>query len=263
VTDALRPPVNEVVLSVGLARQVALSGPQLPAILGDWFSQHPRVETAPPYEIPPEPEELTGAFYAPGLAFMGQPEPRYWLVSQDDQELLQVQNSYLALNWRSRNETSSYPGFGEMKSRFSNLLETVKNGLSRHEGTFKPTRAELTYIDIIRPGALWSAHQDTHKLLNVTLPSDTSYEQLSFAYSKQLWRSSEKFIGRLHVAVTPVLDWVKQEPQLNLNFTARSADFQDSEIGSVLEFMDMAHAEIEDSFHRLVSKQALTAWGIE
>ena len=40
--------------SVALARQAALSGPHLPSIMGDWFTQHSRVETAPPYEIPQE-----------------------------------------------------------------------------------------------------------------------------------------------------------------------------------------------------------------
>lgn len=260
--DAPRPPVNEVVLSVGLARQVALSGPQLPAILGKWFNDHPRVETAPPYEIPPEPTELIGAFQAPSLKLLSQPVPRYWLISPDDQELVQVQPDYLALNWRFRNESNQYPGYSEMKRRFSDLLETAKNGILTHQGIFKPTRAELTYIDVIRPGSLWSSHEDTHKLINVTFPPDAAYEQLSFSYTKKLTIRNDSFAGRLHVNVTPVVDWIKREPQLKINFTARSVDFQDVDIESVIEFLDFAHLEIEDSFKRLVSEEALTAWGL-
>jgi len=248
---------------VGLARQVALSGPQLPAILGKWFSDHPRVETAQPYEIPSEPAELIGAFQAPSLQLLTQQMPRYWLISPDDQELVQVQPDYLALNWRFRNETNQYPGYLEMRRRFSDLLETTKSGLSNHQGVFRPTRAELTYIDVIRPGALWSSHEDTHKLINLVLPSDASYEQLSFAYSRQLTARSDKFVGRLRVTVTPVVDWIKQEPQLNLNFTARSADFQDADVRPILEFMDLAHSEIKDSFNRLISEEALSAWGLK
>ena len=54
--DAPRPPINEVVHSVALARQAALSGPHLPSIMGDRFTQHSRVETAPPYEIHQRPQ---------------------------------------------------------------------------------------------------------------------------------------------------------------------------------------------------------------
>jgi uncharacterized protein (TIGR04255 family) len=263
VPDAPRPPINEVVFSVGLARQVALSGPQLPAILGKWFSEHPRVETAPPYEIPPEPAELIGAFQAPSLQLITQQIPRYWLISPDDQELVQVQPDYLALNWRFRNEANHYPGYREMKRRFSDLLETTRAGLSLHQGTFKPARAELTYINVIRPGALWSSHEDTHKLINAVLPSGAVYEQLSFAYSRQLATRSDKFTGRLHVTVTPVVDWIKREPQLNINFTARSADFKNADVEPILAFMDLAHSEIEDSFKRLFSEEARSAWGLK
>jgi len=263
VPEALRPPINEVVLSVGLARQVALSGPQLPSILGDWFTAHPRIETAAPYEIPPEPAELIGAFQAPSLRLIGNQVPRYWLISTDDQELVQVQPDYLALNWRFRNETNQYPGYGEMRNRFSDLLETASSGLSRHQGALRPTRAELTYIDVIRPSALWSSHRDTHKLINVALPSGASYEQLSFSYSRQLTSLSDEFVGRLHVSVSPAVDWVKREPQLNVTFTVRSADFHEAGIEEILEFLDLAHSEIEDAFHRLIRVEVLSAWGLK
>lgn len=263
MSDASRPPVNEVVHSVALTRQAALSGPQLPSVLGDWFSQHARVETAPTYEIPPEAAELAASLQMPRIQLMPvQPPPRYWLISDDDQELVQVQPDYVALNWRRRSDETEYPGYREMSSRFLNLLRTVEDGLSRHQGALKPTRAELTYINIIHPSSLWSSHADTHRLINMTLPAGASYEQLSFSYSQSLASPSGEFIGRLHVALNPTVDWIKQEPQLTLTLTARSANFSQQNVGSVSTFMDSAHSAIEKSFLNLIHRDALSAWGL-
>jgi len=265
VPDAPRPPVSEVVHSVAVARQNALSGPLLPSVLGEWFNEHARVETAPPYEIPLEPVDPTASIQGPPRlqVLAAQPLPRYWLISADDQELVQVQPDYLALNWRERIDASGYPGYAVMRARFLDLLETVESGLSRHHGVLKPTRAELTYINTIRPSSLWSTHGDTHKLINVTLPAGATYEQLSFSYSQPLIGAEGEFAGRLHVILNPTVDWVKQEPQLTLTLTARSADLSQQSIGRVPTFMDQAHLAIERSFLNLISKEARSAWGLK
>jgi uncharacterized protein (TIGR04255 family) len=253
-----------VVHSVAVARQAALSGPLLPSVLGEWFNEHARVETALPYEIPPEPADPTASIQGPRLQVLAaQPLPRYWLISADDQELVQVQTDYLALNWRDRNDTSGYPGYAAMRARFHDLLGAVEAGLSHHQGVLKPTRAELTYINIIRPSSLWSSHGDTHKLINVTLPAGATYEQLSFSYSQALISAVGEFAGRLHVILSPTVDWVKQEPQLTLTLTARSADLSQQSIALVSTFMDQAHLAIERSFLNLISKEARSAWGLK
>jgi len=231
--------------------------------MGDWFTEHSRVETAPPYEILPETTEPPTPLQAPLLQLLTQPLPRYWLISADDQEVVQVQLDYLALNWRHRGDTSQYRGYAEMRSRFLDLLETVEAGLSRHQGVLKPTRAELTYINVIHPSSLWSSHGDTHKLINVTLPAGASYEQLGFSYSQRLVGPQDAFAGRLHVTLTPTVDWVKQEPQLTLNLTARSADLGEQSIEEVSAFMDLAHSAIYRSFFNLISAEARSAWGLK
>jgi uncharacterized protein (TIGR04255 family) len=231
--------------------------------MGNWFTQHSRVETAPPYEIPPETADLSAPLQAPRIQLLTQPLPRYWLISADDQELIQVQPDYLALNWRHRGDVSDYPGYAAMRSRFRDLLETVEIGLSRHQGSLKATRAELTYINVIHPSSLWSSHGDTHKLINIALPAGSSYEQLGFSYSQHLVGSKGEFAGRLHVALSPTVDWVKQEPQLTLSLTARSADLASQNLELISVFMDLAHSAIEKSFFNLISAEALSSWGLK
>lgn len=232
--------------------------------MGDWFTQHSRVETAPPYEILPETADLFAPLQPPRVQLLTQPLPRYWLISADEQEVVQAQPDYLALNWRRRGDTSEYRGYEVMRSRFLDLLETVQTGLSDHQGVLKPTRAELTYINVIHPGNLWSSHGDTHKLINVKIPADASYEQLGFSYSQRLIGPQEdEFIGRLHVTLTPTVDWVKREPQLIMNLTARSADLAPQNIEQTLKFMDLAHTAIDRSFFNLISAEARSAWGLK
>jgi uncharacterized protein (TIGR04255 family) len=264
VPDVPRPPVSEVVHSIALARQSALSGPLLPSVLGDWFTRHPRVEPAPPYEIPPEPANLVASVQPPRIQLMAtSPLPRYWLISDDDQELVQVQPDYLALNWRNRRDDNDYPGYTEMRNRFHSLLRATEDGLSKHQGALKPIRAELTYINTIHPDSRWSSHHDTGRIIRVALPAEVTYERLSFSYSNPLVGPSGEFSGRLHVTLNPAVDWIKQEPQLSLNLTARSADFSQQNIGAVLQFMDLAHSAIEDAFNTLITKDARRAWGLQ
>jgi uncharacterized protein (TIGR04255 family) len=265
VNDAPRPPVNEVVLSVALARQPALSGPLIPAVLGEWFDTHAKVESAPPYEIPAETLDAAASIQAPNVQLiMAAPGlTRYWLGSDDDQELIQVQPNYLALNWRNRGEESNYPGFDSMRRRFLDLARATEVGLAEHQGVFRPYRVELTYINLIHPDGIWATHNDTHKLFKISIPVEATYERLSFAYTKLLSEPQKGFSGRLHVSLNPVVDWLKQESQLILTLTARSADLPETNIDAVMRFLDDAHSAIEEAFLSIVSYNALRAWGLK
>jgi uncharacterized protein (TIGR04255 family) len=172
VTDAPRPPVTEVVLSVAMARQAALSGPQLPSILGNWFDDHSRVESVPPYEMPAEAADLAASLQQlPSIQMLTAASSltRYWLISEDDHEVVQVQPNYLALNWRHRNEDSKYPGYESMRQRFLGLLESTHGGLQHYNGNLSPSRAELSYINTIHPSEIWSSHDNTDRLLRISL----------------------------------------------------------------------------------------------
>jgi uncharacterized protein (TIGR04255 family) len=249
---------------VALAQQPALSGPLLSDVLGEWFQNHPRVETAAPYEMPPESSGLAGTL--PGVQFqviMAAPTaPRYWLVSQDDNEVVQVQANYLALNWRRRDLAQDYPGYEVLRERFVALMEAAEIGLRRFDGTLKPTRVEITYINVIQPDAIWSSHDETHKLVKVSVPGGTPYERLSFSYSQALADEKGKFVGRLHVLLNPTADWVKQEPQIGLTLTARSTDLGEQNVETALRFLDLAHDAANKAFLDLLTETARRTWGL-
>jgi uncharacterized protein (TIGR04255 family) len=265
VGDRPRPPVNEIVLSVAMVPQPAISGPYLPDVLGAWLQSHPRVETAPRYEMPLESSALGGLNPGPGFqVVMAAPtEPRYWLMSEDEQELIQVQSNYIALNWRRRDLTQEYPGYEVLRRKFAELLEATDEGLKRHNSELRPTRAEITYIDIIEPNAIWSSHNEVHRLFNITLPSQLAYERISVAFSQAMNFEPDRFAGRMHVNLQPNVNWLKQEPQISLNLTARSADLDEQSIDAALQFIDFSHEQANKVFLELLTDRAGKFWGLK
>ena len=97
----------------------------------------------------------------PGALFQfqvnqGVPPTRFWFTSEDQQDLVQVQRDWLAINWRKRQ--GAYKRFEYGADRFRSvwlaLEDFVKdNGL----GPMLPVQCEVTYINHIRTDSrVWS-----------------------------------------------------------------------------------------------------------
>jgi uncharacterized protein (TIGR04255 family) len=268
VTDGRQPPVNEVSLSVALAPQDLLIGPRLPEILGSAFSRYSKIEVVPVYNMPveyPSPQESFPRSGIPRLEFVpaGGVEPRYWLVSDDDVYVVQVQRDYLAFNWRRREPGQEYVRYSTIRANFSEVSSTIQENLTAKGGQLLPQRAELTYVNVIAPNAVWRSLSDIHRLIAIRFAESSSYEQLAFSYSKALYEQDGPWIGRLHVALNPVYDWMKDEPRLTLNITARSGNFSKPSIGAALNFLDVAHNYINSTFLDLLTAEAREMWGLD
>jgi uncharacterized protein (TIGR04255 family) len=259
VSDSQQPPVNEVVLSIGLAPQDQLVGPRMATILGDWLSEYPETQLVPPYEIPIENDE--GFYAGPAFQVMLGGRQRYWLTSADRPYLLQVQNNYVALNWRRRDPDSEYVRYDAIRKQFDRFLSDIASALESVGGSVVPHRAELTYIDLIQPNDLWTGSSDTHRLFAVGFPRMSEAEAFSVAYSRSL-RAAETWIGRLHVSLQTARDPLKNEAQLALNITTRSGNLADSTVNGAMMFLDQAHVAANDMFQDLLTPEAKEMWDI-
>lgn len=267
MTDSRQPPVNEVVLSVALAPQDLLIGPRLPEILGPLFNEYNKIEVAPPYNMPPEypsPQDGWLRSSAPRVEVVpaGGMEPRYWLISEDDIFVIQAQRDYLAFNWRRRETGKEYVRYEAIRARFEEILGTVEANLVAKGGRLLPERAELTYINVIAPNPAWRSPSDTHRLFAVDFPDSQNYEQLAFSYSKALFEPGGPWIGRIHVALNPTYDWLKEEPRLSLSITARSGKLSSQSVDAMFGFLDVAHDSINNTFKGLITAQACKTWGL-
>jgi len=94
------------------------------------------------------------------------PMPRFWFVSKDDVNLIQVQRDAFLFNWRKRE--SKYPRFTEhLKPSFDKYYDILETFACEAPslGNIRIRRCELTYVDLIRPCEYWQGPADTPKLI--------------------------------------------------------------------------------------------------
>jgi uncharacterized protein (TIGR04255 family) len=251
--------VDEVVLSLAIEPQPrVVLGPRIPALLGEKYSQFPKIEAAPPYQIAPEFESprssiLGGVFEFPTI------QPRHWLISDDDTLVLQVQTDYLALNWRRRGD-AQYVKYDALRSHFLEVAGTLAQGIESFGGRLAPVRAELTYINVLKPGPMWQHPREIQRLFNIKLPEIGDVDNLALNIATSI-RDQDKWIGRLHLSLATGYDWATQDHSISLNLTARSGEFQAHTLDEGFSFLDAAHDASNRAFRELLSGESREEWG--
>jgi len=255
-------PVGEVVLGFAMESLGLALGPRLPELLGDWFAKHPKIDIVPAYFMPQEFEiqAVPPQIDLPLLQAVGELPTRYWLTSDDDVFAVQVQNDYLALNWRRRPELS-YISYEALRDRFIEIARTIETGLARYSLQLRPTRAELTYVNLIEPGPFWSQPADAEKLFKVQIGRSHEAEMIQHAYASSI-REDHGWLGRLHVAMLTGFDQVSKEYRLTLNLTGRSKELDERSVEQAVTFMDRAHVAANDAFRALLTVEAKRIWGM-
>jgi uncharacterized protein (TIGR04255 family) len=279
-TGEVRPPVNEVVISISFKQQPVFEGPRLMVGLASVLDELPKVDEMPPYEMadeqPFEEQSLRPAI--PQIQFVApqQMQRRLWFTNPDSPALLlQAQSDYLALNWRRQNDNHRYPGFDELQTHFLRYLKNVEETCIRHGGdALSVSRVEITYINLLKPDTVWGSFRDIEKVVSVKIPRSRSIEQLNVAYSRSIEDESGGFFGRLHTAITTV--WQPKaapeaklrpliirdlSPIINVSLTARSGPLHESS-DSLGPHFRRAHDSVTEEFNRVMTQEARTKWGI-
>ncbi len=150
------PPINEVVVSTYF--NPSLSGLRSEHIGLFWgeikqdfpvVSQHPPVGT----ELDVRSKE----------AF---PMPRYWFISEDEINLIQVQKNAFMFNWRGRNE--EYPRFHkDIKPTFDKYYGRFGEFIKKETEMEYPTidLCELAYINAVKQCEDWNGVMDTSNII--------------------------------------------------------------------------------------------------
>jgi len=98
---------------------------------------------------------------APGDIF---PLPRFWIVSQNDSMLMQIQKNAFLFNWRKREE--EYPHYDSVKSEFDRFYLEFSDFI-RDEVKIPIVSIEvleLTYVNLITECEYWKAPADTRNV---------------------------------------------------------------------------------------------------
>jgi uncharacterized protein (TIGR04255 family) len=240
--DFGQPPVVEVVLSAGFQPLPAL---RLVEIFKFWEErirpELPRVEEQGRYEMPLE--QLGNGIQLPSVSWQvlpAPPMPRLWFLNQEGSQLLQIQNDWVARNWRRTGPQSQYPRYPDLRVAFVRDLRMFANHVSEHGmGELRFTQCEVTYINHIPIGG-----QDARTLAAVLKLVDDPEESFSeeaealrVAASYRI-RQDRTTIGRLHVTADPATRVTDKQAITVLNITARGVPTGHG-IEGVLGFLDV------------------------
>lgn len=243
-----------------------MTPPRLGMFLSDILAEYPKTQIQPPYDMPLELplEKQPTAASAPRIdLLMGdQVNMRYWLTSIDDVNVIQIQPNYLAINWRRRDTRDPYPGYVGLREHFVQTYHRIEAAVAAQGiESLEPRQAELTYVNLLQPNSLWQSHSQTDKVVSVSFADSSTYEQLSFEYTRALDWGTGGFAGRLHTAVQPAVD-PSGRPVISLTLTARSTPLDPQTLNSVLDFVEIAHDAITQAFLRIITPEARAMWGL-
>jgi uncharacterized protein (TIGR04255 family) len=155
------PPIIEVMCGVFFPPIGGLD----PIVAGGWW--HSVKETYPKHSIQPAVTEASGIFVSQGTAPL-----RSWLISGDDEWVIQVQPDRFYVNWRKR--SGVYPRFNDHDG-LEGVLTRALRELDRFRTYCKselqsdivPSTVELAKVDLIIEGPHWKDETDLGTLLPV------------------------------------------------------------------------------------------------
>lgn len=152
------PPVVEVVAGVSFTGVNAEAGALLAAFWKENLRHdYPALQQQPPYSPPVEqfrssvePLSLSLDF---GAVF---PFARLWALSQDENELLQLQPGWFACNWRKVNPDDEYDRWPRRRDAFAKTFDHLSQ-LLVEEGVAEPKiqQCEVSYINHITASDAW------------------------------------------------------------------------------------------------------------
>ena len=123
------------------------------------------------------------------------PLPRYWFISGDQTNLIQLQKKAFIFNWRHR-EGSAYPRYQGIKPAFDEqyaiFSEFVRTEIGMTELTIGT--CDLTYVNSIKAGEFWAGPQQTRNVIPSFSPihiGTDSVEHSAFNYNYTYKLSNE------------------------------------------------------------------------
>ena len=156
------PPVTEVVLTVYFDPVLkSLRNEHVGRFWSSIESEFPRVEQKPPLSV--SNDESDGLVVSDEVF----PMPRFWFISRDNTEVVQIHKQAFTYNWRNYSD-NPYPGFHErVMPAFDRYSEELVKFLRGHTNEHEPlvNRCELTYVNTIEQCEYWSGPDDTASVI--------------------------------------------------------------------------------------------------
>ncbi len=261
------PPVSEVVLGMQFNRVDGFLAPHLGLIWDKFRGNYPRVEEHPPLSPTFEifgPGALVGAF-GTGFQLVGVlGMPRVFFISQEGNDLFQLQADRFIHNWRKINDRDVYPRFESVFAQFDRGLEDFLDAMAAAGlGPVVPNQCEISYINHLPltdssdagglAAQLFEGFPARLSLEGVGSPEDTR-----FLMRYALPNGDGAPIGRLIVTVEPARRMDGQSV-MQLSLTARGQPLTPN-IDGVRQFIHLGRKLIVRGFTELTTPEMHALW---
>ena len=251
------PPVVEVALSAQFRILPGLRGLALAPLHEQWRDLYPRVEEQPPLPSIVEGNVPGGPVFQLNV---GMPSVRYWFLTGDGTELVQLQQDRLSVNWREQGSGKSYPRYPAMREVFAERFKDLEAFVAQKAlGDIRVTQLELSYINAVRIGpddtgkldrilSTWQAAPGHHLGDPEQARADMSYQVEGLGVG----------VSRLWVQAGPGQQ-VPGVPAMLLTFLIRGVPAGEG-LEETLAFLDDAHQHLVRSFAELTTPEMHAIW---
>jgi uncharacterized protein (TIGR04255 family) len=260
------PPVTEVVLAASFKPLVELQTVHFGQLWQEKLQRvFPHTEEQPPYDPPVERFESPPTSTLNFGLFNRPPSPRIWFLSEDRQQVIQLQRDWFGVNWRKLSQDTEYERYPSVRAEFERWYGVLGEFLNqRHLGEVFPQQCEITYVNHIDSGTSWRSHGEAAKVFSFLrdLPPGSRLgepQQAQFTCSF-LMQSEGGPIGRLHAEARPAFRLEDGAPIFLLNLTARGKP-QGKGVEGVLRFLDLGREWIVRGFAELTTEAMHREWG--
>lgn len=266
--DFTFPPLIEVAISVQFEPLSRLVVPEIGLLWQHYGSRFSHVEQRPPIE--PRFEKLgvrVPLSQQPSFQLFDTPPlPRIWFLDQSKRELLQIQQNRFIRNWRKIEDGDNYPRYdSHVRPRFLEDFDDFREFLACNNiGKVVPNQCEVTYINHLKSGNIWTTHADIGKVFtfwNQDFGEDLRFENedASFQIRRLIKDPEGEFLGRLHITLQSAFD-ENDDPLFVLTLIARGRPLS-NETEGIINFIDLGREYIVRSFADITRPELHQLWG--
>ncbi len=255
-----QPPVVEVACGVKFRKVPELNGIRLAPLYDLWKSDLPVIEeqaTLPSTEAASGSSGPTIRIDFPSLR-----EIRYWFLSEDAKDLVQLQPDRLIVNWRGQGDGVDYPRFGYILKTLTQRATELSSFVEEHFRTkLEFLHVELSYINSLHTDGTsrWDLGDIFH-----TWPDFATHHlgrpensQIAFDFPIESASTGRDFF--LRVSIEPGVIG-NGTPGTFLTMTAQGKPAETS-IEGVVDSIKEAHDHLVRSFAEITTEAAHERWG--
>jgi uncharacterized protein (TIGR04255 family) len=201
----------------------------------------------------------------PHLQLMTGPEmSRYWFISNDETELIQIQKDRLIYNWRRQTLDTIYPHYEPIKEKFAREIYNVEKFFSeKNLGRIAPNQCEVTYINHMaakdegqgKLGRIFTVWSESYSDSYIQMT-----EQGQFNISFIIRGDRDDAVGRLHVSAQMAYNQVTSQEIIQFSLVARGRP-EAQTIESALAWLDVGRNAIVRGFTSLTRPEVHKTWG--